>query len=480
MIGDYRTLDALAIADMVRRGDVSAAEVLETAIAAIEAENGPLNAVVTKLYEQARDAVAEGLPEGPFVGVPYLFKELVVSVRGAPTTFASRLYAANVAGADSEIVTRCRRAGMVVLGKTNSSEYGLQPVTEPHLFGPTHNPWNTAFSPGGSSGGAAAAVATGMVPLAHATDGGGSIRIPASCCGLFGLKPTRARITAGPEGGEGLAGLASQHAVTRTVRDSAALLDATAGPLPGDPYWPQRPGRSYLEAASRDPGRLRIAFSTAAPNGATIHPDCVEATLRMARLCEGLGHHVEEAMPQFDIRRVEQGFAHVFQANVMASIGRATGGTLPEEGAVEPLTMALARRGSEIPAPTYIADLQALHRESRMIARFHETFDLWLTPTLATPPPPVGAFDSDITDVELWLERLTGFIPFTYLANVTGQPAMSVPAGLSAQGLPIGCHFTARYGEEDLLFALAGQIERAAPWSDMTASATETAGRPRA
>ena len=264
------------------------------------------------------------------------------------------------------------------------------------------------------------------------------------------------------------------------MRDSAALLDATAGPLPGDPYWPQRPGRSYLEAASRDPGRLRIAFSTAAPNGATIHPDCVEATLRMARLCEGLGHHVEEAMPQFDIRRVEQGFAHVFQANVMASIGRATGGTLPEEGAVEPLTMALARRGSEIPAPTYIADLQALHRESRMIARFHETFDLWLTPTLATPPPPVGAFDSDITDVELWLERLTGFIPFTYLANVTGQPAMSVPAGLSAQGLPIGCHFTARYGEEDLLFALAGQIERAAPWSDMTASATETAGRPRA
>jgi amidase len=250
--------------------------------------------------------------------------------------------------------------------------------------------------------------------------------------------------------------------------------------LPGDPYWPQRPGRSYLEAASRDPGRLRIAFSTAAPNGATIHPDCVETTLRMARLCEGLGHHVEEAMPQLDIRRVEQGFAHVFQANVMASIGRATGGRLPEEGAVEPLTMALARRGSEIPAPTYIADLQALHRESRMIARFHETFDLWLTPTLATPPPPVGAFDSDITDVELWLERLMGFIPFTYLANVTGQPAMSVPAGLSAQGLPIGCHFAARYGEEDLLFALAGQIERAAPWSGMTTSATETAGRARA
>src|SRR5690606_22565320 len=413
-----------------------------------------------------------------FTGVPYLFKELVVSVRGAAATSASRLYAFNMPAADSEIVARCRRAGMAILGKTNSSEYGLQPVTESQLVGPARNPWNTQFSPGGSSGGSAAAVAAGMVPLAHATDGGGSIRIPASCCGLFGLKPTRARITAGPEVGEGLAGLASQHAVTRTVRDSAALLDATAGPMPGDPYSPQRPAGPYLAAASRDPGRLRIAFSTAAPNGAAIHPDCVEATLKAARLCEALGHHVEEATPQFDVRRVEQGFAHVFQANVMASIGRATGGTLPEEGAVEPLTMALARRGSEIPAPTYIADLQALHRESRMIARFHETFDLWLTPTLATPPPPVGAFDSDITDVELWLERLTGFIPFTYLANVTGQPAMSVPAGLSAQGLPIGCHFTARYGEEDLLFGLAGQIERAAPWPGMAAPAGD-AGQDR-
>lgn len=467
MIGDYQTLDALDIAGLVRRGDVSAAEVLETAIAVVEARNGPLNAVVTRLYEQARDAVAQGLPNGPFTGVPYLFKELVVSVKGAATTSASRLYAQNMPAADSEIVARCRRAGMAILGKTNSSEYGLQPVTEPHLFGPARNPWNTAFSPGGSSGGAAAAVAAGMVPLAHATDGGGSIRIPASCCGLFGLKPTRARITAGPEGGEGLAGLASQHAVTRSVRDSAALLDATAGPMPGDPYSPQRPAGSYLEAASRDPGRLRIAFSTAAPNGAAIHPDCVEATLKAARLCEALGHHVEDAAPQFDVEAVAQAFAHVFQANVMANVGRATGGRLPDEGQVEPLTLALARRGLEISAPAYIASLQTLQRESRRIARFHEEFDVWLTPTLATPPPPIGRFDSDITDVDLWLERLMGFIPFTYLANVTGQPAMSVPLAMSGDGLPVGCHFAARYGEEDLLFALAGQIERAAPWSGM-------------
>lgn len=464
MIDGYRTLDGLALAGLVRRGEVSPAEVVETAIAAIEESNGPLNAVVTRLYDEARQAAAQGLPEGPFRGVPYLFKELVVSVKGAATTSASRLYAANVAPADSEIVARCRRAGMAILGKTSSSEFGLQPVTEPHLFGPARNPWNTAFSPGGSSGGAAAAVASGMVPLAHATDGGGSIRIPASCCGLFGLKPTRARITAGPEGGEGLAGLASQHAVTRSVRDSAALLDATAGPIAGDPYSAPPPAGSYLDAAGRDPRRLRIAFSTTAPNGAAIHPDCATAVEKAAKLCEALGHHVEAAMPQFDVRAVEKAFAQVFQANVMANIGRATGGALPAAGEVEPLTLALAERGLALPAPAYIAGLQTLQRESRRIARFHADFDVWLTPTLATPPPPVGHYDSDITDVELWLERLMGFIPFTYLANVTGQPAMSLPLARSRDGLPVGCHFAGRYGEEDLLLSLAGQIERAAPW----------------
>lgn len=468
MIGEYEKLDALDIAAMVRQRKISAVEVIDTAIAAIEARNGPLNAVVTPLYEQARDAAAKGLPDGPLIGVPYLLKELVVSVAGTATTSASRLYAQNLAITDSEIVARYRRAGMAIIGKTNSSEYGLQPVTESHLYGPARNPWNTTFSPGGSSGGAAAAVASGMVPAAHATDGGGSIRIPASCCGLFGLKPTRARMTSGPEGGEGLSGLANQHAVTRTVRDSAALLDATAGPMPGDPYAARPPSGPYLDAVARDPGRLRIAFSTSAPNGAIIHPDCVAAVLKAARLCEELGHHVEEASPQFDVHAAEQGFAHVFQANAMANVGRANGGELPPQHLIEPLTMAVARRGREISAPAYISSLQSLHREARRIARFHEEFDIWLTPTLATPPPPVGHFDSDITDVDLWLKRLMGFIPFTYIANVTGQPAMSIPLAMSGDGLPIGCHFTARYAEEELLFSLAGQIERAAPWSGLT------------
>ena len=471
MLAEYESLDGLAIADLVRRREVSALEVLETAIGRIEARNPELNAVVVTLFDQARQAIGAGLPDGPFTGVPYVFKELVVSVLGAPTTSASRLYAGNLPSAESELVTRSRRAGMVVIGKTNSSEFGLQPVTEPHLFGPTRNPWNPDFSPGGSSGGSAAAVAAGMVPMGHATDGGGSIRIPASCCGLFGLKPTRARITAGPEGGEGLAGLASQHAVTRTVRDSAALLDATAGPLPGDPYFPAPTAPSYLEEASRDPRQLRIAISVEAPNGAPIDPACAAATREAARLCEALGHIVEEGVPEFDAGATEQAFAAVFEAHTMANLARATGGGLPAEGQVEPLTRALAERGHAMPAADYIRNLQALHRESRRIARFFTRYDIWLTPTLAAPPPRIGQFDSSIADVDLWLAQLMAFLPYTYLCNITGQPAMSVPFAMSPEGLPIGCHFAARYGEEGVLFALAGQLERSRPWTDLRSGA---------
>ena len=464
MIAEYEELDALAIAELVRRSEVTPLEVAETAIALIEEHNPPLNAVVTRLYDQAREAIGRGLPEGPFTGAPYLFKELVVSVAGAPTTSASRLFARNMPSGESELVTRCRKAGLVVLGKTNSSEFGLMPVTEPDLFGPTRNPWNLERSPGGSSGGSAAAVAAGMLPMAHATDGGGSIRIPASCCGLFGLKPTRGRITAGPEGGEGLAGLAAQHAVSWSVRDSAALLDATAGPMPGDPYFAAPAKRTFLEEASRDPARLRIAFAVAAPNGAAIHPDCVAATREAAKLCEELGHVVEEASPEFDVAAVEQAFNVVFQASTMVNIGRATGGKLPPEGMVEPMTRAIAERGLAMQATDYIRALQTMHRETRRIAAFFARYDLWLTPTLASPPPRIGQFDTGAADVDEWLAGLMAFIPFTYLFNVTGQPAMSVPLGQSADGMPVGAHFAGRYGEEGTLFSLAGQLERASPW----------------
>lgn len=465
MIAEYEKLDALGLAELVRSRAVSALEVAETAIALIEERNPALNAIVARLYDRAREAIAAGLPEGPFTGAPYLFKDLVVSVAGAPTTFGSRLFADNMPAVESELVRRCRQAGLVVLGKTNTSEFGLMPVTEPHLFGPTRNPWNTGHSPGGSSGGSAAAVAAGMLPMAHATDGGGSIRIPASCCGLFGLKPTRARITAGPEGGEGLAGLAAQHAVSWSVRDSAALLDATAGPMPGDPYFPPPPSRSFLDEALHDPPRLRIAYSTSAPNGASVHPDCVAAVEQAALLCEELGHAVEEAAPEFDVEALEQAFRAVFQANTMANIGRATGGKLPAEGEVEPMTRAIAERGMAMRAADYIGSLQTMHRETRRIAKFFTHYDVWLTPTLATPPPRIGQFETSAADVDQWLARLMAFIPFTYLFNVTGQPAMTLPLGTSRDGLPVGCHFAARYAQEGLLFALAGQIERARPWN---------------
>ncbi|MEO8079254.1 MAG: amidase [Caldimonas sp.] len=460
----YGDHDGLGLAGLVARGELTPGDLLDAALARLALVDPTLNAVVTRLDAAARAAIAAGLPSGPFTGVPFLVKELVASVAGAATTAASRLYAGHVASRDSEIVARYRRAGLVIFGKTNSPEFGLSPTTESHLYGITRNPWRLDLAPGGSSGGSAAAVAAGIVPAAHATDGGGSIRIPASCCGLFGLKPTRARITAGPEGGEGLSGLAVQHVVSRSVRDSAALLDATAGPLPGDPYGAVPPARSYLAEAAAAPGRLRIAFARTTPLGVPLDPACVAAVDDAARLCESLGHHVEEASPEYDAALVEREFQNVFAAHTMANIARATGGALPDRALVEPLTFALAERGRRITAPDFIRGLQALHRESRRIATFFEEHDVWLTPTLATPPLPIGHFDIDTDDVDAWAAQLGRFIPFTYPFNVTGQPAMSVPLFQDDGGLPIGCQFAARYGDEALLFRLAGQLERARPW----------------
>lgn len=300
---EFDSYDGLGLADLVRRGDVSAGELLDIAIARVEAGNPELNAVVSRLYDQARAAVAAGLPEGPFTGVPYLLKDLGAHFTGAVTTFGSALFKDFVADHDSEITVRLRRVGLVIFGKTNTPEMGLAASTEPRLFGPTRNPWSLDHSSGGSSGGSAAAVAAGMVPMAHATDGGGSIRIPASCCGLFGLKPTRARNPMGPDAGEGWGGASVGHAVTRTVRDSAALLDATSGPDIGDPYWAPPPARPFLQEVGRDPGRLRIAITTRPWNGQPVDPECVEAALAAGRLGERLGHQVEEATPEIDAKR---------------------------------------------------------------------------------------------------------------------------------------------------------------------------------
>lgn len=465
-MNEYEAYDGLGLAELVRDGETSAAELLDAALLRIAERNPRLNAVVTPLADAARRTIAAGLPEGPFSGVPFLVKELVASVAGAASTAASRLYQHNMATADSEIVARFRRAGLVIAGKTNSPEFGLSPTTESRLYGVTRNPWREELAPGGSSGGSAAAVAAGMVPLAHATDGGGSIRIPASACGLFGLKPTRARISAGPEVGEGLSGLAIQHVISRSVRDSAAMLDAIAGPLPGDPYAAAPPVRPWLDEVSLAPGRLRIAFARTAPTGVPIHPACVAAVEDAARLCASLGHEVEEAAPAFDAHALERGFTTVFGAHVMANIARATGGALPERELVEPLTYAIAERARGLSAADFIVTLHGLHREARRIAAFFDQHDLWLTPTLAQPPLPIGHFEIESGDVDKWIARLAAFIPFTYPFNVTGQPAASVPLYWSEDGLPIGCQFVARYGDEATLFRLAAQLELARPWFD--------------
>lgn len=463
-MNDYENYDGLGLAQLVRRGEVTAAELLAAAESRVSQRNAALNALVTPLFDAARQAVAAGLPGGAFQGVPFMVKELVASVAGTATTAASRLYAKNLAVADSEIVARFRRAGVCIVGKTNSSEFGLSPCSESLLYGITRNPWRLDLSPGGSSGGSAAAVAAGFVPVAHATDGGGSIRIPASCCGLFGLKPTRARISAGPEGGEGLSGLAMQHVVSRSVRDSAAMLDAVAGPMRGDPYVAVPPVRPYLDEVSAAPGRLRIGFARRAPTGVPLHAQCVAAVEDAARLCESLGHHVEEASPDYDAAALRDHFGLVFAAHTMANATRSTGGVLPDRALLEPLTYALAERGQGISAARFITALHALHHQSRRIAGFFAGYDLWLTPTLAQPPQPIGRFAIESSDVDDWLARIDAFLPFTYPFNITGQPAMSVPLYWSDEGLPIGCHFVARYGDEAMLFRLAGQLEQARPW----------------
>lgn len=462
---DYERYDGLGLAELVKRREVSPTELLEAALARIDARNPRLNAVVTQLRNQARADIAQGLPAGAFEGVPFLIKELVVSVAGTATTSSSRLYAQNVASADSEVVARFRRAGLVIVGKTNSSEFGVSPTARSALYGTTRNPWDDRLSPGGSSGGSAAAVAAGMVPLAHANDAGGSIRIPASCCGLFGLKPTRARVTAGPELGEGLNGLANQHAVTRSVRDSAALLDAIAGPLPGDPYLAPAPQGSFLHEVDRPPGRLRIGFTRRGPAG-QLAPECMAALDDAARLCAQLGHDVDEAEPQFDRSVLREAFITVYCVNLMANVARATGGALPRSGLIEPLTRALADRGRLATGVDFVQALQQLHLQARQIARFFQSHDVWLTPTMARLPPPVEHFPIEAGDVQAWAANFRELMPYTFVANATGQPSASLPLYWSAGGIPVGVQFTARYAGEAQLLQLSAQLEAARPWFD--------------
>ena len=465
---DYCDYDALGLAELVRAKQVSPSEVLEAAIGKIEMENPRVNAVVVRQFETARTQAAspEQIPDGPFRGVPFLNKDLGFEEAGVSRTNGSRAYRDFIAGEDSHVVACYRRAGLVFSGRTNSPEGGLCSTTEPLLHGPCRNPWDLSRTPGGSSGGSAAAVAAGMVPAASASDGGGSIRIPAACCGLFGLKPTRLRVSAAPQGGDPWNGFSVKHAITRSVRDSAALLDLVAGPVPGDPYAAPAPERPYAEEVGRDPGRLRIAVSTQALYDQPVAPDCIAALEDAASLCAELGHDVSEAAPNFDRVAMREAWFMVVAANeaadrrdVAAHLGRD-----PDAEDLEPWSRRVMEIGAALSAGEVVSAIRTIHRESRKIAGFHETFDLLLTPTLAKPPVAIGEVDMSFDDEEAFMARATAFSPFTRLANCTGQPSMSVPMYWNTENLPIGVMFTGRFGEEGLLFRLAAQLEEARPW----------------
>ena len=465
---DYERYDATGLADLVRRRQVSAADLLEAAIERVQARNGAVNAVTMPLYDYARAAIAAGLPDGPFTGVPFLMKDLTASIAGVPMTRSSRFFAdAPPPTADSEHVARLKRAGLVIFGRTNTCELGLSLTCEPRLHGPTRNPWDLTRISGGSSGGAAAAVGARMLPMAHATDGFGSIRAPAACCGVVGLKPTRGRNTMAPLLGEGLGGCSVEHAVTLSVRDSAALLDATCGSGPGDPYVAPAPTRPFRQEVGANPGALRIAFTSLAPNGAKVEAESLRVLTETARLCAELGHGVEESDPAIDRSVVVPTFLTLAAANTVVNLSsHPTKGRAARADEVETVTWATAKLGEKVSGADYVRATQAAHRLGRQMAAFHGDWDVLLTPGLATVPVKVGWIDMMMSDVDEYWRRVFTFSPFTVWFNLTGQPAMMLPLGRSPEGLPIAVQIVARYGDEATLFRLAAQLEAARPWFD--------------
>ncbi len=467
-LADYENYDALGLAGLIAAGELSATEVLDEAIERTEAHNPTLNAVVQRCDDQARQRAGETLPDSPLAGVPFLIKDIVYQ-EGLPSTSGSRLFADFVPDHDAELVRRYRDAGLLLFGRTNTPEFGLTTTTESALYGPCRNPWNLEHTTGGSSGGAGAAVAAGIVPAAHATDGGGSIRIPAACCGLVGLKPTRARTPVGPDVGEGWGGMSIGHVVSRSVRDSAAFLDATHGPMQGDPYFaPAFDGSSYLGACADAPGSLRIALELAPLTGVDADPACVEAARHAAALCESLGHQVEEASPEFDRMEFLHATGVIVAANVAHQIDtrlKTLGRELAADD-IEAATRQTLEYGRRVSGAEYVKATQILHRTTRVVADFHQDYDLMLTPTLVSPPVPLGWLDTRDEDQSSYGERFRNFWGFTNLQNATGQPAISLPLFWTEGDLPVGVQFVGRVGADLTLLQLAAQLEKAQPWFD--------------
>lgn len=466
-IREYAQYDGLGLAELVAKKKVSPVELVEEAITRAERADAKLNAIVFRDYERAR-AAARGKPgKGPFAGVPFFLKDIFAFAEGMPTRQAAAFMPPIPSDHDSLLTKRFREAGLIPLGKTNVPEFGLVPTTESRLYGPCRNPWNPAHSTGGSSGGSAALVAAGAVPLAHANDGGGSIRIPASCCGLVGLKPTRGRTSYAPDFGEIIDGLGNDLVVSRSVRDTAAVLDAVSGNVQGDPYWAPPAPASYLEAIKRKPKRLRIAFSTHKLDGRPLHPDCVTAVKKTAKLCASLGHELVEAEPALDQAMLIPAFMAIWAGNLASGIdyvARLTG-QLPKPELFEGLTWGLYEAGKRITASEYLMAKGAIQAAARQAAAFHEDYDLWLSATLGTPPVELGLFDMDETDPQKSFAPLIDYVPFTAMQNATGQPAINLPLHWNKAGLPIGLHFTGRFGDELTLLKLAAELEKAQPWA---------------
>jgi amidase len=487
---EFTKYDGLGLAELVRKNKVTATELLEESIRRIEEHNPRINAVINKLYDRARAAIEAGLPQGPFMGVPFLLKDLIYLMEGVPTSGGNRVLKNYPAPHDSELVRRWKASGVVILGKTNAPELGLVPFTEPEAFGACRNPWDTTRITSGSSGGSAAAVAARMVPLACGGDGGGSIRGPASACGVFGFKPTRGSTPTGPDLGEYWRGFNVDHVLTISVRDSAAMLDATYGADVGAPYMPPpRSSRSFLQEAGSEPGKLRIAFSTQPFLGKFVHPDVVKATQDAASLLEDLGHEVVEAAPEIDAEQFSVDFLTIVAGEVRAildAVSKRTGRKLSSAD-YEEATYAVGLFGKLLSAGDYAGAANRLQGMARRIGAFFQDYEMLLTPVLSQPPVHVGSLQptpAEKSQLRLvgrfnagWLLNLTGGIkpladrafeqiPWLPMFNVTGQPAMSMPLHWTEAGLPVGVQLVGRFGADATLFSLAGQLEGARPWRD--------------
>ena len=464
---EYAARDGLGLAALVASGDVTADELMQTALAAIERLNPTINAVCRTLPDGAA-AIKEGLPKGPFTGVPFLTKELIPHAKGVRCDAGSRLAEGLVAPHDSSLMARFRRAGLVHIGGTQTPELGYSATTENKLFGPVHNPWNLAHSAGGSSGGSAASVAAGIVPIAHASDGGGSIRIPAACNGLVGLKPSRDRVPSGPDMADPLCGLAVEFAVARTVRDVAALLDAVSGADPGAPGLPIPPAQPFLNLAAIPPGKLRIAWTTRTTDGDAVHPECTAAVEKTVAVLESLGHTVVEDSPRFDWESYLK-LTHIiwtaFTVSFADALSAATG-RKPGPDTLEAVTLACYEDGKRFSAADLINAMEFGNVVARKVGQFFEGVDVLVSPTMARPPARLGEIDQDRAGMSAmdWTQEVFAYCPFTLLFNTTGQPAISLPLHWTADGLPVGVQFAARLGEEATLLRLASQLEGAQPW----------------